>query len=46
MPIKSLEPLPRLEPRRDRLSKSSVISSQPSICPVPRRLPTLNHDDQ
>ncbi|CAF0766970.1 unnamed protein product [Rotaria sordida] len=49
MPLKSFETISRLEPRRDvllsALTQSSIISSQPSICLVPRRLPPLKHND-
>ncbi|CAF2495060.1 unnamed protein product [Rotaria sp. Silwood2] len=50
MPIKSFETVSRLEPRRDvllkTLTQSSIISSQPSIYLVPRRLPPLKPNDQ
>ncbi|CAF0900665.1 unnamed protein product [Rotaria sp. Silwood1] len=49
MPMKSFETVSRLEPRRDvllkTLTQSSIVSFQPSIYPVPRRLPPLKHDD-
>ncbi|CAF3904414.1 unnamed protein product [Adineta steineri] len=46
IPFKSSEPLPRLEPRRDVKLKSLAKSSQSSMCIVPRRLATLNSNDQ
>lgn len=48
--MKSIGPLPRLEPRRDVLAntlmQSTMNRNQPSSCHVPRRLPALNHDVQ
>ncbi|CAF0954457.1 unnamed protein product [Adineta steineri] len=46
IPFKSSESLPRLEPRRDVKLKSLAKSSQSSMCIVPRRLATLNSNDQ
>lgn len=49
MPIRSFETVSRLEPRRDVLLNAtlnpSIISSKPSVYPIPSRLPPLKRDN-